>query len=689
MGLSVAVFLVVSGAERSRFQDDFVSVASDRAHAIRAGMSEDFIELDLLKSYVEASEELEQGNLGSFAAEFRKFAGSIPAQETDTQVIAFAPRVPGASRAGFEAAVRRDVSSGFAIRELGEGGVVRSAGSRSEYYPAVAVVPEAAAGLEGFDLSTVPAFQQAMAHAAESGRITASAVVTMPSFTAGAPAAWHFLPLRSGGSASGAAGYAVSSFRIDQMVELSLKDLEPIGINLELVDPEAPAGQQILYYHRSRAQEAGTPAASKTGMSFTTTIEAGERTWVLNAYPTAAFFSRHRSWQSWSILAAGLFLTALGGIYFAGRLRRVARIEALVAERTDALSRELENHRRLEGALEASQTTLSSRVEQLDRRNREIQLLNEVGDMLQACLATEEAYPVISLHAPRLLPGTAGVLYMHDPSKDVYGATAEWGESPPSAAAFKAEDCWALRRGRVHAVSASSATLPCGHDPGERSRGSLCIPLTAIGRTIGLLHVTGSSGESQDFALSMAEHVGMALANLMLRSDLRQLSIHDPLTGLHNRRYMEEALELELRRAERKAHSVGVIMLDIDHFKAFNDGFGHAAGDELLRAIGALLQANLRAGDIACRFGGEEFVLILPEASAEAAAQKAEKLRELVKALEVRYLDAPLGPVTVSLGVAVFPGHGRTRDDILMASDAALYLAKEGGRNRVVAAGAA
>jgi len=150
---------------------------------------------------------------------------------------------------------------------------------------------------------------------------------------------------------------------------------------------------------------------------------------------------------------------------------------------------------------------------------------------------------------------------------------------------------------------------------------------------------------------------------------------------------MEETLETEIRRAERKEHPIGVIMLDIDHFKAFNDGFGHAAGDQMLRSIGKLILSHLRAGDIACRYGGEELLLILPEATVEAAARRAEDLRTRAKKLEVTHGDTALGPVTVSLGVAVFPGNGRTRDELLASADASLYKAKQGGRDRVVVAG--
>ena len=186
----------------------------------------------------------------------------------------------------------------------------------------------------------------------------------------------------------------------------------------------------------------------------------------------------------------------------------------------------------------------------------------------------------------------------------------------------------------------------------------------------------------------MAEHVGLALSNLKLRSTLKELSIHDPLTNLHNRRYMEEALELELRRAERKKLAVGIIMLDLDHFKAFNDGFGHGAGDELLRRLGALMREHLRSGDVACRYGGEEFLLILPEAPLAVTTRRAEELRQHVKKMSVNYLDKPLGPVTISLGVAVYPENGMDAAELIKSADAALYRAKAEGRDRVVTAAA-
>lgn len=176
----------------------------------------------------------------------------------------------------------------------------------------------------------------------------------------------------------------------------------------------------------------------------------------------------------------------------------------------------------------------------------------------------------------------------------------------------------------------------------------------------------------------------MALANLKLRESLRNQSVRDPLTGLFNRRYMEESLERELRRFSRSQRPVGVIMLDLDHFKRFNDTFGHDAGDALLRELGHLLQTRTRKEDMACRYGGEEFVIVLSGASLEIAQERAEQLREKVKTLKVELRGHSLGAMTVSLGVAVAPHHGSTIAEILRAADLALYEAKKAGRDRVV-----
>jgi diguanylate cyclase (GGDEF)-like protein len=187
-------------------------------------------------------------------------------------------------------------------------------------------------------------------------------------------------------------------------------------------------------------------------------------------------------------------------------------------------------------------------------------------------------------------------------------------------------------------------------------------------------------------AVTVAEQFALALANLRLRETLRGQSIRDPLTGLFNRRYMEETLDRELRRAERERRALSLILLDIDRFKSFNDTFGHEAGDTVLASLGALLRSTLRAGDVACRYGGEEFVLILPAASLADAHRRAEEIRESIRGLRVSLGGRPLEAVRCSMGVAAFPEHGEEGDALLRAADAALYRAKGEGRDQVVLA---
>jgi diguanylate cyclase (GGDEF)-like protein/PAS domain S-box-containing protein len=167
-----------------------------------------------------------------------------------------------------------------------------------------------------------------------------------------------------------------------------------------------------------------------------------------------------------------------------------------------------------------------------------------------------------------------------------------------------------------------------------------------------------------------------------LQEKLREQATHDALTGLYNRRYLEESIGRELISAERHGHPVSVIMGDLDHFKAVNDRYGHLGGDEVLRTFGYLLKRLVRGSDIYCRYGGEEFLLVLPQTSANSALERAEQLRSAMAAAPVLYGDSAIA-VTASFGVATFPGDGRTGDELIAAADSALYAAKAAGRNRV------
>jgi diguanylate cyclase (GGDEF)-like protein len=247
-----------------------------------------------------------------------------------------------------------------------------------------------------------------------------------------------------------------------------------------------------------------------------------------------------------------------------------------------------------------------------------------------------------------------------------------------------------LRRGRAHLVEDARAGPLCRHLASPPPATYVCIPMMAQSEATGVLYLHNRGGAlpsaKRQLAQTIADSTALALANLKLRETLRHQSIRDPLTGLFNRRYMEETLERETRRVARARRPLGIIMLDVDHFKLFNDTFGHDAGDALLRELGNFMRAHVRGEDVACRYGGEEFTLILPEASLEVTRERAEHLCDDIKHLHAQYHDQPLGTVTLSLGVAVFPDHGLTSEAVLHAADAALYRAKREGRDRVVVA---
>ncbi len=227
----------------------------------------------------------------------------------------------------------------------------------------------------------------------------------------------------------------------------------------------------------------------------------------------------------------------------------------------------------------------------------------------------------------------------------------------------------------------------------------ICIPMTAQTENIGLFHLqfTKCAGASKEIterltaykkhlAAITAESISLSLVNFKLSESFFRQSILDPLTDMYNRRYMLQTFQRELHRMTRKQSPLGVIMLDIDYFKKFNDTYGHEAGDMFLRELSAFIKRCIREEDIACRYGGEEFVIILPESSLEASTHRAEQMRQEIKKLSFKYVNQTVGPITLSFGVAAFPQHGRRQEDILRAADAALYKAKAEGRDRVITA---
>lgn len=358
---------------------------------------------------------------------------------------------------------------------------------------------------------------------------------------------------------------------------------------------------------------------------------------------------------------------------------------------------EISQRKQVEEQLRQVNARLTASVEELERRTQEMGRLAELGDRIHRSRSASEAYAVVRQGAPRLFPEASGTLYrLSQPSQRLVPVVA-WGQAPADGTSFATTECRALRRGRVHAVVSRHGGPRCAHLGALAAGDILCVPLTTQGETLGLLQLGSpepappASGEErqrqiearQGLALTLADQLALALMNLHLRDSLRQQAIRDPLTGLFNRRYLEEALERELRRAARKRRSLGLILADLDHFKRVNDTLGHEVGDRLLRQVGAWLQQGMRREDLACRYGGDEFLLILPETTLATSFERAEQMRAQIKRLSAAPEFATLGTITLSLGVAGFPEHGALAAELLRVADRALYRAKATGRDQV------
>ena len=327
----------------------------------------------------------------------------------------------------------------------------------------------------------------------------------------------------------------------------------------------------------------------------------------------------------------------------------------------------------------------------LTERSQRATLLAKMGELLQSCVNTEEVFAAALGFAPKIFPTSRGAVALLNSTRNLAEVAGSWHECQLPVPVFAPNSCWALRTGHPHLVVAGDTTAPCEHAAGVKHT-YLCVPIQAQGEALGILHFQATdqapvlADSELSFKTTFAGQVGLSVANIRLREALRTQSIKDPLTGLYNRRYLEEMMERETRRAVRAVHGLGVIMLDLDHFKKFNDTYGHDAGDTVLRETASLLVKSVRAEDIVCRFGGEEFVVILPMADLKATQARAERIRCKLRETAVLHQGQSVGMVTVSVGVAALPGHGTNSKALLETADAALYRAKREGRDRVVVA---
>lgn len=353
--------------------------------------------------------------------------------------------------------------------------------------------------------------------------------------------------------------------------------------------------------------------------------------------------------------------------------------------------REITDRLRAEDGVRKEHEEMATMVTALKQRDVEMQAINRMNDLLQTCTVKEEAYKVITLMAGDLFDLRPGAVAIVHPEDQHLETVSRWGGEAHMEAIFKMQDCWAIRRGQPHEVSGSGDGLPCTHFSTQPDGGTYCLPLTVQGETLGLLTLTGKSAQADGternyhaLAQSMGEAVKLSLSNLRLREKLKEQATHDSLTGLFNIRYLDEYLPRELHRSARAESPLCIAMLDLDHFKQLNDTLGHHAGDGMLRDVGALLSETLRQSDMAIRYGGEEFLVVLPDSSLADTMQCVEQIRTGISAIVIPEANGRVGQMTVSVGIAMAGEHGTTARELIRAADNALYSAKQGGRDRVV-----
>lgn len=352
----------------------------------------------------------------------------------------------------------------------------------------------------------------------------------------------------------------------------------------------------------------------------------------------------------------------------------------------DAMRRQ-EDERKLSEAKAQLETT----VRKLTRRAEESELLTSVRDELQLCMTAKQAHESVVRHMSMLLPGSSGATLVINNSRSMVEIVETWGETITLLDGFNPDGCCGLRAGKARWRTPGKSELHCMHFAGTPPESYLCVPLAAHGETQGFVFVTCNTAESLSIAmertpliLEMSELASLSIASLNLRAKLEGQSIRDGLTGLFNRSFMEIALERELHRAARQRTPLAVIMLDVDHFKLLNDTFGHEAGDVVLREVAECFRKSLRDEDIICRYGGEEFVVIMPDAAEAVALRRAEMIRKAVAEIRTHFRGQLLGAVTVSVGIAMYPEADKDGRNLVQLADGALYRAKHAGRNQVV-----
>jgi len=657
-------FVVTASEELSTFGED----ATDRKADVES----------LAQSYVLAIQQ-DRAARNEYQPRLNLLFSNIGGRNQDLARADIILKVTAGGRAAFETALSAETGSSVQITSIDSAGHAARAAEAAEYYPVVFVEPAEQTGhYIGQNAQSTPALASAIAQATLSGM----AAVTGPiAGLSGLPDGQGYAvlaPIYSPGARPpGANGVPSSPIGFAVGYQLYIKLLSQInsddaGINVYLYDsgsaePDKPVAVNLT----DGTTSANERLSSKRndGVSLVKAVDQNGRTWHIVASPSEPFVVGRIFW--YAIISSIIFL-ALLAVYLFSSVQRTLEVEGA------------------EIALKESNEELTLSAKASGRRALELTHLADLSDKLQACQESAEAFEAISLYVPLIFNDLTGAVYLLNAPKDTAEIRAMWGGGYLEES-FRRDACAALRRSSVHKYIRDRDTLQCGHVGEPPPASHICVPMLAQDEAFGILYLTLGNeigDETYDMAQTVAEHLAMALTNIELRTILKEQSVTDSLTRLFNRRFMENLFEREIRRADRGKTGIGVIMMDIDLFKNVNDTYGHAAGDMVLETLGMFLRTSVRMEDYVCRYGGEEFLLVLPGSSKKNTLKRAANIRERAETVEYLFNGINIGPITLSGGVSSYPSDGTDKGVVINAADAALYMAKAAGRNQVKEAGA-
>lgn len=342
-------------------------------------------------------------------------------------------------------------------------------------------------------------------------------------------------------------------------------------------------------------------------------------------------------------------------------------------------------------ALELSNTKLNDTLNFANYRSKEMAIINKMNSLLASSASIKEVSDIAELYLQKIIPGTYGVIYILKPSANFLEPRIKWGEKNKAEKTFSPTQCWALRQGVMHVYDNAENNILCDHCTLEHeSIPNICVPMMAQNEIIGIMHIefdidSYNKYNNESILLiiqNIARQIGFAIASIRIHDVLKTRSTRDPLTNLYNRSYLMETLERDLARAHRNDTSVAVVMLDLDHFKTVNDTYGHDLGDEVLKKVAQVLQSNIRQSDIVSRYGGEEFIIVLYDATEEDAFQRIDEMRKMINDLQFHAHGQNFN-ISGSFGISMYTKDNESAEELIKQADDAQYQSKKDGRNKV------